>query len=50
MTIQVRKLTGKADENVKAEQLSATTEFMTAAGGKVDTLKYGILKGTKVLK
>ena len=33
VTIQARKLTGKADDNVKGEHLSATTEFMTAAGG-----------------
>ena len=50
MTIQARKLTGKADENVKAEQLSATTEFMTAAGGKVDILNIESSKAPNSLK
>ena len=39
MTVQARKLTGKADDSVKSEQLSATTEFMTAAGGKSETIE-----------
>lgn len=34
VTIEARKLTGKGEEGLKPEQLSATTEFMTAAGGK----------------
>lgn len=46
MTVQARKLTGKSDDNIKSDQLSSTTEFMTAAGGNSTVYHRKDLKGS----